>query len=77
MVGGAIKVIEDSGLNSPEVVLGYRTAFDNISATVIVLGSITEKSPSEIIGLVLNDEVGIDSVDTDFLNLRVMFTFSF
>jgi hypothetical protein len=77
MVGGAIKVIEDSGLNSPEVVLGYRTAFDKISATVMVLGSITDTSPSEIIGLVLNDEVDTDNFYTDFLNLRVMFTFSY
>ena len=77
MVGGAIKVIEDSGLNSPEVVLGYRTEFDKISATVMVLGSITDTSPSEIIGLVLNDEVGTDNFYTDFLNVRVMFIFSY
>jgi hypothetical protein len=70
-------VIEDSGLNSPEVRLGYRTSFDNISATVIVLGSITEKSPSEIIWLVINDEFGTDNFYTDFLNLRVMFIFSY
>jgi hypothetical protein len=66
MVGGAIKVIEDSGLNSTEVVLEYRIAFDNISATVMVLGSITVTAPSEIIGLVSNDEVGTDDVDIDF-----------
>lgn len=63
---GATKVIEESGSNSPEVGVGYRTAFYNISATVIVLGSMNYTDPSGISGLVLNEEVGTDMVDINF-----------
>jgi hypothetical protein len=67
-------VIEVSGLNSPEVGVGYRTAFYNMSATVIVLGSINYTDPSGISGLVLNEEVGTDKVEINFLNSRVILT---
>jgi hypothetical protein len=59
-------VIEVSGLNSPELGVGYRFAFYNISATVIVFGSMNYTDPSGISGLVLNEEVGTDKIEINF-----------